>query len=225
MAGPTLYCTLADVIALVSLDAQARLATDAGVQQPLADKGDGSQVTFNTPFQLATTITTLVGGALTANTLIPGGATNGNDQVTFATHPANNALITAAADAKAINISVVDACRLLASNRIKGSLAGYLPADDAPFPPEVQAVLQPLAVFFTRWYLRSRRGMNEYDPIIEEYKSADRWLLAVAKGQIALPSSAVVVTSARPLISPVYAEPSVFEAPGTNPPNYGPYSF
>jgi phage gp36-like protein len=223
MAGPTLYCTLADVLALVSLDAQARLATDAGVQQPLAAKGDGHTVTFDTPFQLATTITTLVVGALTANTLVPGGATNGNDQVTFASAPASNALITAAADSKAINIAVVDACRLLASNRIKGSLAGYLPADDAPFPAEVAAVLQPLAVFFTRWYLRSRRGMNEYDPIIEEYKSADRWLLSVAKGQISLPVSAVTVTSARPAVSPIYAEPSVFEPPGTNPTNYGPY--
>jgi phage gp36-like protein len=209
-ASPTLYCQLADVLALVSMDAQARLATDPQVAVPLSVKGDGTATLFDTPFRGATKITTVVGGVETANTLVPGGATNGNDQVTFATHPANNALITAQADLKAVNTDVILQCMVLASGKIMGAMARY--GTESP-PADTAAILLPIAVFFTRWFLRMRRNMSEYDPILREYDSNDRWLLRVATGQIALPADDVPVIAAPPVMPVVRAESSVFEAP------------
>jgi phage gp36-like protein len=224
MAGPTVYCTLADVLALVSLDAQARLATDPQNPVPLAVKGDGHITTFDTPFMGSTTISCVVGGVTTAATLIPGGAANGCDQVHFASAPASLALITAKADIAAVNTFIIGLCMTLGANKIKGSLARYLPPDDSAPPLAVMAVLQPLNVFFTRWFLRMRRSMSEYDPIIEEYKQNCAWLTNVATGKIALPSSAPIQTAAAPLNPPaVRAEPSVFEAPYSSSDFLGPF--
>lgn len=211
MATPTTFCTLADVVALVSYDAQARLATDPALAVPLAVKGDGVADTFDTPFMLATTIVTNVAGVVTANTLSPGTGTGGRDQVVFAAPPALGALITAQADLKAVNVDVVQQCIVLGANKIKGSLARY---NLAGLDAAVIEVLQPLNVFFARWFLRCRRQMNEYDPIITEYKSQDAWLMGVATGKIALPSTAKIATAAPPNPSNIYTEAQVFEPPG-----------
>lgn len=211
MAGPTLYCTVADVLALVSLDAQARLATDPGVPALVA-RADGFSSVYDTPFYGATTITALVASVPTTVTLIPGGAADGNDQIQFASPPALDAIITAKADLNAVNTVVVQQCITLATNKIKGSLARY----DAENPGAAMlAVVQPIAVFFTRWFLRIRRTMNEWDPILEEYRANNAWLMAVAKGQIALPSTTPIVTAPAPSPSQVLSEqPPVFDPPG-----------
>lgn len=215
MAG-TQYCTVPDVLALVALDAQARLATDPGIPVPLGVKGDGVTTKFDTPFAYSTTLTTVVGGTPTANTISPGTAADGIcDQVVFAVAPALGALITCAADLKAVNIGVVRQCIDLATKKIKGSMSRY----DTENPGAlVLAVVNPIAVFYTRWFLRSRRSMNEYDPIIEEYRSNERWLLNLATGKIPLPYTAPIVTAAPPVPTPINAEPSVFDAPYSNPP-------
>ena len=59
---PTLYCALADVLALLSLDAQARLATDPESYLAIG-VGDGTTGTFSPPFLGATTINVTVNGS------------------------------------------------------------------------------------------------------------------------------------------------------------------
>jgi len=212
MAAATLYCTLADVLALVSLDQQARLATDQGAV-PLATKGDGSALTFDTPFTGATSIVTQVAGVDKANTLSPGTGTDGVDRVVFAAPaPALNDLITAKANIGAVNINVVNQCIVMATNEVKRYLARY---GTENLPTDVLATLNSPAIFYARWFLRERRGMNEYAPIIEQKKSVDAWLMGVATGKIALPASAPIAQAAEPLTPPaVRSEPSVFEPPG-----------
>lgn len=218
MAGPTLYCTLADVLALVSLDQQARLATDQGAV-PLALKGDDWTKTFDTPFTGSTVIKTQVAGVDTANTLRPGTGTNGVDQVVFAAAPALDALITAAANLGAVNVNVVNQCVVLASNEVKRYLARY---GTENLPVDVIAALNSPTIFYARWFLRERRGMNEYAPIIEQKKSVDAWLMGVATGKIALPASAPIAQAAEPLHPPaVRSEPSVFEPPYSSVPGGG----
>lgn len=210
MASPALYCTVDEVLALVSLDAQARMATDPQIAVPLAEKGDGVKDTFDTPFRYSTTITTTVGGVATSNTLSPGTGADSVDQVVFAAPPALGALIMAKADLNALNLDVLRLCIKLASNKIKGALARY---GTESLPADVLAVLQPKAVFFTRWYLRMRRSMSEEDPIRMEYKSENDWLMAVATGKIALPASAPIATAASFTPKPIVDTPSVFDAP------------
>lgn len=224
MAGPAQYCSVPDVLALVSLDAQARLATDPGVAVPLAEKGDGVKTAFDTPFAYATTIATVVAGVATANTLSPGTGADGIvDQVVFAAPPALGALLTAQADLKAVNISVIRQCIGLATDKIKGSLARY---GTENLPADVLAVVHAPAVFYARWFLRSRRNMSEYDPIIEEFKSNERWLLNLATGKIPLPASAPIATAAPPSPPAVRAvEPPVFDEPGSRGTDlFGPFS-
>jgi hypothetical protein len=211
MASPALYCTVDDVLALVSLDAQARMATDPQVAVPLAARGDGLVTVFDTPFRYATAITTTVAGVTTANTLSPGTGTDSVDQVVFADPPASGALIMAKADLNAVNVSVIGQCITLASNKVKGCLARYGTED---LPAEVLAVLQPKAVFFTRWYLRMRRSMSEEDPIRMEYKSENDWIMAVATGKISLPSTAPIATAPSFSPKPIVDTPSVFDPPG-----------
>lgn len=212
MAGPALYCSVDDVLALVSLDAQARLATDPQIAVPLAVKGDGSALTFDTPFRYSTTITATVAGVPTAVTLSPGTGTDGVDQIIFGAPPALGALIMAKADLNAVNVSVILQCIRLATNKVKGSLARY---GTENLPADVLAVVNTPTVFYSRWFLRIRRNMSEYDPIIEEYKSNERWLLSLAQGKIAFPASAPIATAAPPSPSATIAEPSVFDAPGS----------
>lgn len=219
MAGPTLYCTLADVLALVSLDQQARLATDQGAV-PLAAKGDGTTLTFDTPFTGATSIKVFIAtpvdpGLIIDATMSPGTGLEGVDQVVFTTAPADGASITAQANIGAVNINVVNQCRVLATNEVKRYLPRYGTED---LPADVLAILTNPTVFYVRWFLRERRGMNEYSPLIEQKKSVDAWLMGVATGKIALPASAPIAQPPPPTTSPVIAEPSVFEPPygGTN---------
>lgn len=210
MAGPTLYCTLADVLALVSLDQQARLATDQGAV-PLAQKGDAWTKVFDTPFTGSTLIKTLVAGIDTPNTLSPGTGANGVDQVAFATAPALDTLITGQANLGAVNIQVVQLCINLATNEVKRYLARY---GTENLPADCLAMLNSPTVFYARWFLRERRAMNEYAPIIEQKKSVDAWLMGIATGKIALPASAPIAQAAVPDQPPaVRAEPSVFEPP------------
>lgn len=213
------YCTVQDVLALVSLDQQARLATDPQVAVPLAEKGDGIKDTFDTPFAYATTIITTVAGVVTANTIIPGAGADGIvDQVKFAVPPAYGALITGQANLQAVNIDVVRLCIKLATNKIKGALARY---GTEGLPADVLQVVNTPAIFYTKWFLRTRRQMNEYDPIIEEYKSNERWLLALAKGDIAFPASAPIAKATPPSPAPI-TEPSVFDTPGSSSDLFGP---
>jgi phage gp36-like protein len=214
MPSPALYCTVDDVLALVSLDAQARMATDPQIAVPLAARGDGLMVAFDTPFRYSTAITTTVAGVPTASTLASGTGTNGVDQVIFATPPNSGDLLMAKADINAVNVSVVAQCVALASNKLKGCLARY---GTENLPADVLAILQPKAVFFTRWYLRMRRSMSEEDPIRMEYKAENDWIMAVATGKIALPASAPIATAASFSPQPIVDTPSVFDAPYSKP--------
>jgi hypothetical protein len=208
MAWPTLYCTLADVLALVSLDQQARLATDQGVV-PIG-VGDGLVQTFETPFTGATSVKTYVAGVETPNTLSPGTGPDGVDQVVFAEPPDAKALVSGQANLGAVNVAVIKQCISMASNEIKRYLARY---GTESLPPDVLEILESPAIFYTRWFLRERRGMNEYAPIIEQKKSVDAWLMGVATGRISLAADAPIAQAEPPSPSPVIAEPSVFEPP------------
>lgn len=218
MASPVLYCTVDDVLALVSLDAQARMATDPQIAVPLAVKGDGVTDTFDTPFRYATTFTATVAGSPAVATVSPGTGTGNVDQIVFASVPALGAQLMVKADINAVNVAVVGQCITLATNKVKAAFSRY---GTETLPADVLAVAQPPTVFLTRWFLRSRRNMNEYDPIIEEYRSVDRWLLNIATGKIALPASAPIATATPPLPAPV-AETSVFEPPGATNDIFGP---
>lgn len=210
MASPTLYCSLADVLALVSLDAQARLATDLGIFVPLG-KGDGLTQTFDTPFTGASAIATQVAGADTPSTLSPGTGADGVDRVTFASPPGVGVLVSGKANIGAVNVAVVNQCRVLATNEVKRYLARY---GTENLPADCLAMLNSPTVFYVRWFLRERKNMNDYPPILEQKKSVDAWLMGVATGKIALPASAPIAQAAEPLNPPaVIAEKSVFEAP------------
>lgn len=214
MPGPTLYCTLADVLALVSLDAQARLATDPDTYIAVG-AGDGLALTFDTPFINSSALSATVNGVAAGTTMSVGTGPDGTDQVVFAVAPALGAVVKVKADARAINSAIVQQCIVLATNKIKGHLARYVPENPSA---AVLAVLQPKAVFFTRWYLRMRRSMEEWDPIRDEYKSETAWLVAVAKGDISLPADSTLATSATPTPPPDIKvdTPDVFGPPGSS---------
>lgn len=216
MAQPVTFCTVADVVSILSYDAQARLATDPQIAVPLAKKGDGVTKTFDTPFILSTTIDATVAGVSTPATLSPGtGSDFGGgvfaDQIVFASAPALGALITAKADLKAVNAAVILQNVIGGASKLKSGLARY---DLTTLDPSVVESLSQMNVVLARWYLRARRNMSEYDPIIEEFKSVDRWITGVATGKISLPQKAVVAQGIAPAPPPVAAnEPSVFEPP------------
>lgn len=205
----TPYCTVADVLAIVSADALARLATDPQVAVPFSAKGDGTTVTFETPFAYSTAITTFVAGVATANTLIPGAAPDGNDQVTFSPAPALGALITGFANIGAVNTQVVQQAIANASDDITGYLARY-----GPLPQAALDVVRPRAVFLVRWKIRQRRSMEEWDPIRDDFKRLQSWLEKVAMGKIALPATTPIATAPAPSQPrAVHAERSIFESP------------
>lgn len=212
MAGPTLFCTLADVLALVSMDAQARLATDPDTFVAVG-AGDGIKTTFDTPFLNASALSATVNGVAAATTTSVGTGPDGTDRIVFGTAPTTGLVVKVKADNRAINTDVVKLCIVLATNKIKGHLARYVSENPSA---AVLAVLQPKAVFFTRWYLRMRRSMEEWDPIREEYRAENAWLVAVAKGQIALPADALIATAAPPKPAPTVDMPDAFGPPYTN---------
>ena len=172
----TLYCSPADVLASISVDAQARLATDPAVAVPFALKGDGTAQTFDSPFAYSTSITTLVAGVPTANTLVSAAGANGADQVTFASPPALGAVITGQANLGAVNLDNLLAVIKDASDDMAGYFSRYgtLTADGL-------AIVRPRAVFMVRWKLRQRRSMEEWDPIRDDFKRLQSWLEKVAK--------------------------------------------
>jgi phage gp36-like protein len=217
MPGPTVYCSLADVLALVSLDAQARMATDAERPVSLGVSPFGGQQLWETPFYDATEILAYVNRVQDMGaTLVYGGGPNGTDRINLSAPAPAGAVVTAAGDLKSVNTAVVQQCIVLAAGKIKGSLARY---GTENLPADVVAVLQPLNVFYTRWFLRMRRSMNEWDPIIEEFKSNERTLLNFATGKMALPASAPIATAAPPSPVPIHSEPNVFGPPYTNTPD------
>ena len=173
--------------------------------------GDGSKQTFDTPFTGSTSIKTWVIGVETPNTILFGLGPGGVDQVVFAIAPADKAQVTAQANIGAVNVNVVQQCIVLATNEVKRYLARY---EMDNLPADCLAMVNSPTVFYTRWFLRERKNMNDYPPILEQKKSVDAWLMGVATGKIALPASAPVATAVLPPDPPaVRAEPSVFEPP------------
>lgn len=209
----TLYCSPANVLASISVDAQARLATDPAAAVPFAVKGDGVTLTFDSPFAYSTAITTLINGVATANTLVSAAGADGRDRVTFASAPALNAVITGQANLGAVNIDNLLAVIQDASDDMAGYFSRYgtLTADGL-------AIVRPRAVFMVRWKLRQRRSMEEWDPIRDDFKRLQSWLEKVAKGDIPLPATTPIATAPPPTPSAVaYTEPSVFDSPNSDP--------
>jgi phage gp36-like protein len=216
MEGP--YCTLADVLALVSQDAEARMATDPAVAVSLGLAGTGGQDIFETPFYGSTTLTTFVDNGATASTILPGQGTNGTDQVQFSPAVAEGSLVTCKADQKAVNTAVIQALINDASQDMRGYFARY-----GDLPADALSMVRPRCVFLVRWKLRQRRNMNEWDPIIKDFERLEKWLEGVATGKIALTASTPVAQATLPA-SPavVRAEPSVYEPPLSTTP-WGPF--
>lgn len=184
------YCTRSDVLAILSQDAESRLTTDPG-DAVYVGTGDGWTKTFATPFTRSTTITTYVGGVLTASTITPGATALGVvDSVTFATAPACDAIVTAKADYAAINTAIVDAAIANAADEMDAYLSRY----GTPVPASLVRIMRPKAIFLVKWRLRRRRDQQEWEPMMQEYKQTYAYLMAVARGEIALPVGAAEAT-------------------------------
>ena len=173
------YCTPADVLALASLNAQARLTADPEDQRDVA-VADGITHLFDTPFRRATLLKIFHGGILAA-TLAPGGTdsgvtfvvgegADGTDQVRYAAPPIYQTIITATADDLAVDVGVIR----LAIQNATSFINRKIPADIAVRLQPGQ--LRDAALTLVKWNLRRRRDMNEFDPMILEWKEVSSWL-------------------------------------------------
>lgn len=182
MAAP--YATRADLLAALSQDSQAKLTTDT-TRRFVVGSGDGLETTFTTPFVEVTSIKGFVDGTQVttpAPTLSRGTGTDGRDEIVFSAAPASGTAVSVTVDAGAINAYVLDAVLTSVSGTISKHLSGVDPA----IVSEHAESLRAMAVLFAQKRLRGRRNLDVVDPIEAECRENERWLLAVAKGDIVL---------------------------------------
>ncbi len=146
--------------------------------------GDGTETTFQTPFESVTMAKVYVNGSAvtTGWALSRATGTDNRDEIVFTAPPALGAVISASADAAAIHADDCDAVLASVSADIEGYLHAYLPITDAA----LLASLRQKTVLLSRVRFRGRRNLDVVDPVEMEYRAAVKWLEGVAKGDIVL---------------------------------------
>ena len=164
-------------------DSLAKLTVDPTVTEVIGT-GNGTETTFQTPFESVTTAKVYVNGlaVTTGWALSRATGTDNRDEIEFTAPPALGAVISASADAAAIHADDCDAVLASVSADIEGYLHAYLPITDAA----LLASLGQKTVLLSRVRLRGRRNLDVVDPVEMEYRAAVRWLEDVAKGAIVL---------------------------------------
>ena len=206
-----LFCTRADLIMALSQDSQAKLTNDPLRRWPLGN-ADGIEDTFTLPFIETTTASVYKNGVLVATTdwsLSSGTGTGGADQIVFTAPPASGA-ISASADNRAVNLTVVDTAILNVSNMI----ARYLPTGTDVTNAWLLATLKPIAIHLCKVEFRGRRELGISDSLDMVVKADLEWLRSVRDGKAILPVCPSSTSVSEVVI--VEAEDSVFGPFGTN---------
>lgn len=187
MSTITLYAGRSDMLSSLSLDSLARLTNDP-LRRSAVGVGDGSARRFVTPFIETTSFKGYVSGVevTPAPTLSRASGSSGRDEVVFDAAPALNAVVAVTADKDALNADVIDRALLWATQEIES----YLHAYRLPITDEVAlGILRGKAVVLAQMRLRGRRSLDVADPLDLEWKAVIRWLEAVGRGVILLPTS------------------------------------
>lgn len=172
------YISIDDLLEAVSEESQGKLTNDP-TRAFLIGIGDGSTLTFDTPFLRASSITAFVDDVIAdpQPTLSRGTGADGVDQVTFTVAPADDDVISGKGDTgAAVRAILLKAC-VAASNEVDLRLPGT-PLTDVVLIEKIK----PAALTYARWILRRRRALSETDSIITDLKRADRALERIAEG-------------------------------------------
>jgi len=171
------------MILALSQDAQSQLGTDPLRKHFLGIAG-GAVATFTTTFQDITTakvyngVTELTTGWTLSNRTGP----DGEDQIVFAAAPVSGTFYLTV-DKRALNLTVIDAAILAASDTI----ARYLPTGTDVTSTWLLAVLKPIAIRLAKAQLRERRELGVSDALDLLVKADLEWLRSVRDAKALLP--------------------------------------
>jgi phage gp36-like protein len=171
----TLYASRASLIRALSQDAQAQLSNDP-LRRARLGRADGTKARFEAPFAESTALKVFIDGEEVADgwALSSGTGAEEADEVVFEVAPTAG-MVSASADKRAINLTVIDGALRSAS----ATIARYVPEN---ISAEDLVLLEPICITLAKVALRGRRELGVYEALDLEYKTALRWLEGVKKG-------------------------------------------